>query len=115
MTTEEMTEEEIRVFSSKLEEFGNQLSPPEQSLLLMILGRPDLTEEQDVQGHQGMVDPVIIVQTAQHITHLHSVGWQEAHLHIHSLVGQLARQLSGARVHVPPVGRAHPNYLHRRG
>jgi len=52
-THESMTPDEIRTFATKLEAWGESLTPREQAFLLEILGRAASTE--DVTGHAAYV------------------------------------------------------------
>jgi hypothetical protein len=53
MTTDQMTQREIRQFGDKLEAFRSELSPKEQAFLGEILTRAASAEPDEVTGYKG--------------------------------------------------------------
>jgi hypothetical protein len=86
MTVPDINQEDIKEFSSKLEQFAEGLSPQQQALLGMLLVRAVQGDAEDVEAHAWWADPSVHYQ----IMHMTQIEWSILQHHLSPIIQHAA-------------------------
>jgi hypothetical protein len=99
MTVPDINEEDIREFSTKLEQFAEGLSSQQQALLGMLLVRA-VQGDDDVEAHAWWADPTVHFQ----IMHMTNIEWTFLQNHLLPII-----QHASALHHATPAAHFGPH------